>query len=179
MHLPANILFVLGLKVTQNIALYPLHHVAYAPAKFKVATPDGSEEMHLQIKHYLTFVLELVVNVTKNVAQYPLFHVTYAASKFQIETANGFGYTITRNVTGGRTCTHGRTGVLYGIDNMWLVANSLHDKTLATPLHLPRKSLILGALRNKSHLDTLDPLKNNHLSTLSFARTDGRTFSYR
>ena len=27
----------LGVKVTQDIAQYPLHHVTYAPAKFKVS----------------------------------------------------------------------------------------------------------------------------------------------
>ena len=26
----------LGVKVTQNVAQYPLHHVTYAPAKFEV-----------------------------------------------------------------------------------------------------------------------------------------------
>ena len=31
----------LGVKVTQNIAQYPLHHVTYAPVKFEVATSNG------------------------------------------------------------------------------------------------------------------------------------------
>ena len=30
-----------GVKVTQNIAQYPLHHVTYVPAKFNVATSHG------------------------------------------------------------------------------------------------------------------------------------------
>ena len=28
-------------KVTQNVAQFPLHHVSYAPAKFAVATSNG------------------------------------------------------------------------------------------------------------------------------------------
>ena len=31
----------LGVKVTQNIAQYPLHHVTYAPVKFEVAMSNG------------------------------------------------------------------------------------------------------------------------------------------
>ena len=31
----------LGVKVTQNFSQYPLHHVAYAATKFKVATSNG------------------------------------------------------------------------------------------------------------------------------------------
>ena len=31
----------LGVKVTQNVAQSPLHHVTYAPAKFEVATSNG------------------------------------------------------------------------------------------------------------------------------------------
>ena len=32
---------VKGVKVTQNVAQYPLHHVTFAPAKFDVATSHG------------------------------------------------------------------------------------------------------------------------------------------
>ena len=32
---------VKGVKVTQNVAQYPRHHVIYAPAKFDVATSHG------------------------------------------------------------------------------------------------------------------------------------------
>ena len=38
MHLQENTLF--GVKVTQNITQYPLHHVIYAPTKFEVATSN-------------------------------------------------------------------------------------------------------------------------------------------
>ena len=31
----------LGVKVTQNVAQYPLHHVTYASAMFKVATSNN------------------------------------------------------------------------------------------------------------------------------------------
>ena len=31
----------IGVKVTQNFAKYPLHHVTYAPAKFEVAMSNG------------------------------------------------------------------------------------------------------------------------------------------
>ena len=34
----------LGVKVIQNVTQYPLHHVIYAPTKFKVATTNGLEE---------------------------------------------------------------------------------------------------------------------------------------
>ena len=50
MHLQENTLFDLdlGIKVTQNVAQYPLHHVTYAPAKFDIASSHGEEKMHLQ-----------------------------------------------------------------------------------------------------------------------------------
>ena len=40
MHLQENTLFDLdlGVKVTQNVAQYPLHHVTYGLAKFDIAT---------------------------------------------------------------------------------------------------------------------------------------------
>ena len=31
----------LGVKVTQNVAQYPLHHVTYTPAKFEVAMSES------------------------------------------------------------------------------------------------------------------------------------------
>ena len=46
MHLQENTLFDLdlGVKVTQNAAQYPRHHLTYAPAKFDIATSHGSGE---------------------------------------------------------------------------------------------------------------------------------------
>ena len=43
MHLQENTLFDidLGVKVTQNVAQYPQHHVTYAPAEFDIATFQG------------------------------------------------------------------------------------------------------------------------------------------
>ena len=43
MNLQKNTLFDLDLrvKVTQNVAQYPQHHVTYAPAKFEFATSHG------------------------------------------------------------------------------------------------------------------------------------------
>ena len=37
MHLQENSIFDLGVKVTQNVAQYPPHHVTYSAAKFEVA----------------------------------------------------------------------------------------------------------------------------------------------
>ena len=34
----------LGVKVTQNVTQYPLHHVIYAPTKFQGATSNGLGE---------------------------------------------------------------------------------------------------------------------------------------
>ena len=50
MHLQEITLFDLDpkVKVTQNVAKYPRHHVTYAPAKFDVAHPMVKEKMHLQ-----------------------------------------------------------------------------------------------------------------------------------
>ena len=43
MHLQENTLFALdlGVKVTQNVAQYPLHHVTYLATKFEVAMSKG------------------------------------------------------------------------------------------------------------------------------------------
>ena len=62
MHLQENTLFDidLGVKVTQNVAQYPRHHV--------------EEKMHLQEN-------------TLNVAQCPLHHVTNAPTEFEVTTS--------------------------------------------------------------------------------------------
>ena len=84
--------FDLGVKVTQNVAQYPLYHVTFSATKFKVAM---SRYIYKKI-HYLTF--DLGVKVTQNVAQCPLHHVTYSATKFEVATSNGLGgETFTRN----------------------------------------------------------------------------------
>ena len=41
MYLQEDILFDFGVKVTQNVAQYPLHHVTYAATKFEIATSKG------------------------------------------------------------------------------------------------------------------------------------------
>ena len=43
MHLHEKALFDLdfGVKVTQDVAKYPLHHVTYSDTKFVVSTSDG------------------------------------------------------------------------------------------------------------------------------------------
>ena len=41
MHLNENTLFDLGVKVTQDVAQYPLHNVTYSDTKFEVATSNG------------------------------------------------------------------------------------------------------------------------------------------
>ena len=43
MHLQENSIFDLdlGVKVTRNVAQYPLHHVTYSATKFEVATSKG------------------------------------------------------------------------------------------------------------------------------------------
>ena len=46
LHLQENTLYDLELlvKVTQNVVQYPSNHMAYAPAKFEVATSHSLEE---------------------------------------------------------------------------------------------------------------------------------------
>ena len=42
MHLHENTFDLdLGVKATQNVAQYPLHHVTYSATKFEVATSNG------------------------------------------------------------------------------------------------------------------------------------------
>ena len=46
MHLQENTLFDLdlGVKVTGNVAQYPLHHVTFSGTKFEVAMSNGLEK---------------------------------------------------------------------------------------------------------------------------------------
>ena len=93
MHLKEISIFDLGVKVTQNAAQYPLHHVTYSATKFEVAmsNPLGGD-----LQENTLFDLDLGVKVTRNVAQYPLHHVTYSTTKFEVATSNSLG---------GDTCT--------------------------------------------------------------------------
>ena len=77
----------LEVKVTQNIAQYPLHHVIYAPAKFEVAIPNSLFDL------------------------WPWPRSRSYKMQFEVATPNGLWEdTITRNVTDELTCvwTNGR-----------------------------------------------------------------------
>ena len=43
----------LGVKVTQNVALYHPHHVTYAPVNFEVAMSNGSGEDLFKRKYFI------------------------------------------------------------------------------------------------------------------------------
>ena len=79
----------LGVKVSQNVAQYPLHHVTSQLQRLKLLRQKVKEEMHLQENSI--FDLDLGVKVTQNVAQYPLHHVTYSATKFEVATSSRLG----------------------------------------------------------------------------------------
>ena len=64
-------------KVTQDVAQYPLNHVTFAHVKFEVATSNGLGGDTFTRK-YIIITLTLGAKVTQNVAKYPLHHVTYA-----------------------------------------------------------------------------------------------------
>ena len=65
MHLQENALFDidLGVKVKQNVAQCPLHHVTYAITEFEVTTPKGLGGGAFIRNLFLTF--DLGVKVTK------------------------------------------------------------------------------------------------------------------
>ena len=70
MHLHENTLFELGVKVKQNVAQYPQHHVTYAPElTLMLLHPTVKEKMHLQENT----LFDLDLWVTRNVAQCDLF----------------------------------------------------------------------------------------------------------
>ena len=77
MHLNENTLFDLDLKVTQDVAQYPLHHVTYLDTKFEVAMSNSKGDALPGVK------------VTQNVTHYPLHHVTYSGIKFKVATTKG------------------------------------------------------------------------------------------
>ena len=82
MHLQENTLFDLDheIKVTQNVAQCPPHHVTYAPVKFVVAMSNSFGGYAFTRKY-----------ITQNVAQYSLHHVTYAPAKFEVTVSNRLG----------------------------------------------------------------------------------------
>ena len=73
-HLQENTLFDLdlGVKVTQNVAQYPRHHVTYAPPKFDIATSHGCGGDAFARKYIKCHDLDIQVKVTRNVAQCPV-----------------------------------------------------------------------------------------------------------
>ena len=82
MHLNENTLFDLALrvKVTQDVAQYPLYHMTYSDTKFEVATSNslGGDAFTSNI----LFDIDLGVKVRQNITRYPLHHVTYLGTKF-------------------------------------------------------------------------------------------------
>ena len=76
--------------ITRNIAQYPLHHVTYAPAVFKVATSNGlGGDAFYKKKHYLT--LTLFFKAMQNITHYPVNHGTYEPAMFKVATSNSLG----------------------------------------------------------------------------------------
>ena len=72
MHLHEIALFDLeiGVKVTQDVAKYPLHHVTYSDTKFEVSTSDGlGGDAFTKKIHILTVDLDVWVKVTRNIYQ--------------------------------------------------------------------------------------------------------------
>ena len=89
MHLQENTLFDLDLdvKVSQNVAQYPLHHVIYAPVKFEADTFNSLGEDGFTRKHII-LPLPWGQGHTK-CCQYPLHCVTYALAMFEVAMSNG------------------------------------------------------------------------------------------
>ena len=91
--------FDLGVKVTWNVAQYPLHHVTNTAAKFETATSNGlgGDVFTRKRKCIIWPWPRLWVKVTWNVAQYPLHRVTNISARFGVATSNGLGrYAFTR-----------------------------------------------------------------------------------
>ena len=61
MHSHENTLFELdlGVKVTQDVVRYPLHHVTYSDTKFEVSTSDSLGGDVFTKIHYLTVDLDV------------------------------------------------------------------------------------------------------------------------
>ena len=90
-HLHENTLFDIdpGVKVTQDITQYPLHHVTYSDTKFEVATSNSLEGDAFTSK-YIIFNLTLDQGHAK-CCEYPLHHEIYSGTKFEVATFNGLG----------------------------------------------------------------------------------------
>ena len=43
-----TLVLYLGVKVTQNVGQYPLHHVSYVPVKFEVATSSDLGDVFIR-----------------------------------------------------------------------------------------------------------------------------------
>ena len=69
MHLHENALFDLdfGVKITQDVAKYPLHHVTYSDTKFEISTSDGLGGDAFTKNTLLTVDLDVWIKVTRNV----------------------------------------------------------------------------------------------------------------
>ena len=63
---------------------YPLHHVIYAPAKFKDSMSNSLGGDAFTRK----YIIWSRVKVTQNVAQYPSHYMIYALAKFEVATSN-------------------------------------------------------------------------------------------
>ena len=77
MHLH-YLIYGLGVKVTQKVAQYRIHHVAYARAKFGAAVSNSLGDVYLQENTLIDLDLR-----SYKVAQCPLHHGTYAPAKFE------------------------------------------------------------------------------------------------
>ena len=57
MHLQENTVFDLGVKVTQDVAQHPLHHVTFAFAMFDAATSNYKGDAFRKKIQYLTLTI--------------------------------------------------------------------------------------------------------------------------
>ena len=98
--------FDLGVKVTQNIAQYPLCDIFSYKVEVATSNQLGGDTLTRNIIWSSTLTLG---KVTRTVAHYPLHHVAFSTTKFEATTSNGLGGdTFNRNETDGRT--DGQTG---------------------------------------------------------------------
>ena len=74
------------IKVTENVAQYPLHPAIYAPAKFEVATFTGLGGNTFTRNTFYDFNPK---PRSQNVTQNPPHHATYVPAKFEVATSKG------------------------------------------------------------------------------------------